>query len=360
MGRMKHKPSTSNFAVAVLAFEIDTQRSEIQLLPAGKFRAKDGRPTNAVHWVINREIAASVIARASLRDNPTVIDYEHQTLTAKDSGQPAPAAGWFKGADLEWREGEGLFATNVTWTTRAQEYIDNGEYRYISAVFPYRKETGEVLDIHMAAITNNPALDGMQELESRAAACFEAPVIDSKEYEMDKLTLALLTALGLNETATEEQALAALTALQSKANKLEATETAVAALKADLEKTATPDPSKFVSIEVVNALRTELATLTAEVNDGKVEALVESGIKSGKLHAAQKQWATDLGKKDIASLTSYLETSQPIAALAAMQTDETDIDDKKGDEKLTDEELAVCTATGLSPEDFLKTKNENQ
>ncbi|HFP6343698.1 TPA: phage protease, partial [Klebsiella pneumoniae] len=72
-------------------------RGVIQLLPAGTFRAGDGRPAECPDgWFIDATIAASLIAAADARQTPYVIDYEHQTLRSAKNGLPAPASGWFK------------------------------------------------------------------------------------------------------------------------------------------------------------------------------------------------------------------------------------------------------------------------
>src|SRR5690606_17995947 len=108
----KQTPKHSVFAIAACVFELQANAAgEIQLLPAGAFRARDGRPEKIPHWFIDGDIAAAVIARAASRKTPLVIDYEHQTLLTEQNGQPAPAAGWFR--EMEWRDGAGLFALNV-------------------------------------------------------------------------------------------------------------------------------------------------------------------------------------------------------------------------------------------------------
>lgn len=133
----------------------------IQLLPAGEFRARDGRPEGIDAWSLDAESAADLIANSAGKVK-TVIDYEHQSLRADDSVQPAPAAGWFKA--MEWREGQGLFATDVEWSDKARQMIQSGEYRYLSPVIAYDQTTGVVGKLISAALTNNPALDGMEEL----------------------------------------------------------------------------------------------------------------------------------------------------------------------------------------------------
>src|SRR5579871_1568223 len=163
----KTKSSPAAIGIAACAFAL-TASKEVQLLPAGKFRATDGRPKDAPHWYIDGPLAEAVIAQVAGLTNSLVIDYEHQSLLAANNGQPAPAAAWFK--SLEWRDGDGLYAIDVEWTARAAAMIEAKEYLYISPVFGYDKKTGAVKSLINAALTNNPALDGMDEVAVQAAA----------------------------------------------------------------------------------------------------------------------------------------------------------------------------------------------
>ncbi len=300
---------------------------EMQLTPAGDFRPSDGRSIPVAHWHIDQAVAGEVIARFAARKNPAVVDYEHQTLHKETNGQPAPAAAWIRG--LVWHEGRGLFGT-VELTARARQAINDLEYLYVSPVFTYDRRTGDVLDIQMAAITNNPAIDGMEPLALRAAATFG---IHIEEPPMNKLLLAVCTALALSATeTTEDQAIAALAAHVKadplgdirKALGVDATADAVAActaLRAKAEAApAEPDPAKFVGIAAFDEVKNQLAALTTKQQADQVDALVESGLADGRLVKPQEQWARDLGKSDIAALTKYLDTAQPIAALTNSQT----------------------------------------
>ena len=87
----------------------------IMVMPAGEIRTK---PHDArAPWRMD-DPAAVVAASAELRaDLP--IDYDHQTDFAKSNGQPAPAAGWIKGLEVE---AEGVFA-RVEWTERAADSL---------------------------------------------------------------------------------------------------------------------------------------------------------------------------------------------------------------------------------------------
>lgn len=195
--------AASRAAVAACSLAL-TASNELQLLPAGIFSARDGRPTDAPGWHIDSTLAHALVEAAQQRGPPYVIDCEHQTLLARQNGLPAPAAGWFN--TVEWREGVGMFATDVQWTDRAKAMIAANEYRYISPVVGYDK-TGAVTALYMAAITNNPAIDGMEEvLLAAASAHFTRTTTNppiTGDFHMDETLLKQLAwLLGLSATCT--------------------------------------------------------------------------------------------------------------------------------------------------------------
>lgn len=130
----------------------------IQATPATDFKPSDGRSIGIPAWQMNAEIARRIIKRHDT-SHPPVIDYEHQTLYKEKNGHPAPAAGWIHG--LQWVEGKGLFVL-AELTSKAKQMIQAGEYRFFSPVLQYNSKTGEVLKILMGALTNNPAIHGME------------------------------------------------------------------------------------------------------------------------------------------------------------------------------------------------------
>lgn len=349
-------------AVAACSFQLpagDASKVSIQLMPAGDFTPWDGRELKPGRWHIDQAVAAAVIERFGARKNPRVLDYEHQTLHKERNGQPAPAAGWITG--LEWREGQGLFGT-VELTARARKAINDGEYKFVSPVFSYDQATGNALDVRMAALTNEPGIDGMDPVALQAAA---TALFSQEEPPMNKLLLAVCTALALNASATtEDQAVAALDA-HFKADPLaEIRKTLGVDDKADATAICTAitargttdvDPAKFVPVSVVESLKTDLAALTAKVQGADVDALVAAGLADGRLLKAQEEWARGLGKKDVAALSAYLDSAVAIAALTRTQTEgkKPVVDEANG---LTADELAVCSATGLDPKDFAAAK----
>jgi phage I-like protein len=267
--------------------------SEIQLTPSGTFKAKDGRPHGLDGWQVNAQNSKNVTSLANNQTDKFVIDYEHQTLYAKQNGQPAPAAGWF--GSVEYREGLGLFATNVEWTGKAALAIQNKEYRYISPVISYDNKTGNVQKIHMAALVNNPALDGMKDLTALAEQHFSTP----QEPIMDK-----------------DKEIAELKAQISDLKKqLDESKS-----KAACADTQTVDLSQYMPITQAKALQDELTALATQVKDKEVAEIIEAALKDGRLLATQKDWANELGKSNLSSLKTFVSQAQPVAALSGMQT----------------------------------------
>ena len=296
-------------ALAACLTELPAAGGEVQLLPPGPFRAVDGRPTDAPHWVLPPERAAALRAEVAARRTPRVIDYEHQTLHAEHNGQPAPAAGWFH--QVASRDG-GLYALAVEWTERAKALIAAREYRYISPVFTYEPGSGEIVDVLHAALTNTPALDGLAAVSARYQSLH-------REITMT-LSPALRAALALPDDADEAAALAAIAALQTPALAPEAD--AVAAARA-----AAPDPARYAPVaaltaaqDALNAARSELAALKAAQIEGELEALVQAALADGRLLPALLDWARALGRQDLAALRVYLDHAHPVAALTGMQT----------------------------------------
>lgn len=367
-GSMKKKHLTPiAFAIAACSYDLpvpaaDTNEIILQLTPAGKFQPADGRPMSVPHWHIDQAIATKVIDRFNARNQPVVIDYEHQTLRKEENGQPAPAAAWMR--ELMWQEGKGLFA-RVELTTKARAAIEEKEYLYVSPVFRYAPN-GDVTEMEMAALTNTPALHGMQALELRAAATFGYQS-DDEEQPMNKLLAAIIAGLALQANATEDEAVAALNAHLAKdpfknlrdllGLKATASETELVAACTSL-KTKNPDPAKFVPVDLMTDMQGQIAVLTKKLearDSAEMEVSIQTALKDGRLLPVQEAWARDLGKKDVAALNSFLSTAQPLAALNSSQTHGKApvADEKTG---LTADELAVCSQMGIDPEAFKKNK----
>jgi phage I-like protein len=362
MKTKKPTPTRSALALAACHFQLAAPAADrtlwLQATPDGLFRPADGREMPVAAWRIDQAVASKVIERFRARRTPPVVDYEHQTLHKEQNGQPAPAAGWMR--DIEYRAGEGLFI-QVELTARAADLLTAGEYRYFSPVFMFDPVTGDVLDMLMGAITNNPAIDGMQALALQAAATFGLPT--TEEPIVNELLKAVIAALGLAETATEEEAIAALKSMTGEQAALCAQlgiaagskHSAMLAACTGLKAAAKPDPAKFVPVEAFTSVQNQLAALTARVDGDAAERLIQDGLADGRILPAMEGWARDLAKSDMAALSKYLEQAAPIAALTKTQTGGQP-PAGGGEGALSAEEMAVCSRMGLTPEQFKAAK----
>ncbi|HBC7419275.1 TPA: phage protease [Serratia marcescens] len=356
--------------IAYCSQEITGTGNEFMLFPAGEFRAIDGRPAECKSWVMNAALAQQLIAQAKARNVDYVTDYEHQTLRAKENGQPAPASGWFH--DLEWREGVGLFAVNVTWTAAAAAMIAGQEYRYISPVFTYDKH-GNVTGLLHAALTNTPALDDMEAVLLAAASLLMG--VSTEETPMDDLLERLQWLLNLPVGANAADVIAQLDKIKSQLGEaaagfsLEAhllqSASSITALSQRIDalskQAPTVDLSQYVPVSVLNEtvddLRGQIAALSSQQQGDELETLITAALSDGRIVGkGMESWLRDLGKTNPAAAKSYLDTAKPIAALTQMQTTVTTVrrepDSEDTPSNLDADVLAVCSqfsSFGIDP-----------
>nr|DAM30276.1 MAG TPA: hypothetical protein [Caudoviricetes sp.] len=337
---------TSSIAARVLTDAGGPAPGRIQLFPAGEFSARDGRPgtlkgVKVKAWTITPIIAAAVIARWQQRETPLVVDYEHQTINAAENGKPAPAAGWIESLEAG---PDGLYAT-VKWTDAARAFIQADEYRYISPVFSFDPETGAVLELKSAALTNYPALDGMDAVAART----------KDDSPMKKETLeALRQFFGLVADADEDAALAALKA-QGEGQTLTAMLTAA--------KETAPDPAQYVPAAMLAAAQEKNAALAAKVKELEGEstlaaltAEIDAALADGRLPKACEAWAKATAKTNPEAIKGYIASAVPVAALTSTQTGGTSPAGTPHTAALTDEEKYACAQLGMSEAEFLEAK----
>ncbi len=366
------RPTT--LGLAVLDAQLTQQEDGwYQLLPVGPFKARDGRPFDVPggHWQLDKTIATTLINRAKALGQDILIDYDHQTLNVEKTGKEAPAAGWYNGDEIEWREGQGLFI-KPRWTERAAALVAAKEYRFLSAVFPYDAQ-GRPLELRMTAITNDPGVVGMQALAALSAQLIQPgqPATPAhavhKETPMNELLKKLLAKLGIELTGdpTDEQLQKALTeidSLQASAKKAPELEAALSAEKASLAALkAQPggqvDLAQFVPVATYNALVTQVASLTAQVDTTDAATLIKEARTAGKVVAAEEEYLTAYAaQKGVAALKALLEPRPAIAALTASQTAAVTLPEKKGDAVLSAEDKYAADQLGISHEDFAKAK----
>lgn len=352
-----------NVALAICSLLVGSDGA-VQLFPAGQFDAPRGALKGSGPWYLDDVSAAALIERVQSRKNDIVFDYEHQTLLAAKNGQPAPAAGWGKPAALSWVPGKGLMLSKPEWTPKASEFIKNKEYKYISPVFTYDSKTGHILDLLHVALTNSPAIDGMDDV---LAAASLLPQPNQEDASMNE---ELLKLLGLKKDASEDDAVAALTTAVSQVNNLlkalgvkdaeglaalSSIGDQVTALKKQADDAdeaiaaataATPDSA----MTVIKEQGEQIAALTARLDGNEKDELIAAAKAEGKLTPSMETWAKE---QDVDLLKSYFKSATPIAALTRKQTETQQVDDD-GNPVLSEAQLAVCTQMGIDQAEYAK------
>ncbi|MGA5655256.1 phage protease [Rahnella contaminans] len=338
-----------------------------QLLPAGKFSARDGRPYDVPggQWLMDEFAFQLITDRLKRLNQPVLIDYDHQTLYATENGQQAKAAGWVQPDGFKFDAKNGLLI-RPDMTDPAQALIDSKEYKYLSAVINYDQDTGRVYEVRMIAITNDPAIVGLKELAALSAR-INTPNPTTEIIPVTEEMKKLLGLLGITvedgKTLTAEQGAAALSAvqvLQTSAGTVAGLQQQVTALSAQ-PGGGIPDPSKYVPVAVVDGLTQQLAALSADKNGGDIGGIIEKARAEGRVFEAEVDWLKNYGKtQGVAALSAYVEKRPAIPGLTTTQSSE--LPDKKdaNSAALSADDLAVIRVTGISQEDFIKARQQEQ
>lgn len=342
----------SKHLVLVCTSEVNGVPSKVKILPFGNVKSQKG------DFTVDDESFKSIKNHFKSRGLDVVIDYEHQTL----EDVQAPAGGWIK--DVE-KEGDAIVA-KVEWTPKAEEYLKNKEYKYLSPVVLVRKADNKAVVLHSVALTNTPAIDNMYPIVNS---------IDLKQYEnegekkMDLKELAKL--LGLPEEATEDDVKKALAKAtencqiegaepnnmeeeQLKAQPEEEKQTEVVANKTILSLLGIKEDAKT---EDVAATLMALKNTAAEVKAIKEKlakeessTLVMTALKAGKITSAQKEWAEEYALKDPKGFTAFTEKAPRVVPVEK-------INYRKDTEKSNIEDETTMKALkqlGVSEEDVKK------
>jgi phage I-like protein len=272
------------------------------------------------------------------------IDENHATDLAAPKGGAAPAFGWMKNLCAD---ASGAICADVEWTERGREALAKKEYRFISPVFLFN-EKSEINCILRAALTNSPNLL-LPALNSEQSS-YEGPEKNIiKESFMD--LKALCAALGLPETATEAEALAAVKSLNaSKAAASAQTDTS----RVDLTAYA---PRADLNAMETRALAAEkqLAELNAAQLKKNAEAAVDEAIKNRKIAPASRAEYLALCSTQ-AGLESFkkIAAASPAIISAETQAPESAPPAAGSGTALNAEDVSVRKALGYSEEEIKK------
>ncbi len=287
-------------------------------------------------YSFDQESAMKVMAAAADYGNRLTIDYEHQALS--DPPVRAPAAGNFK---LEMRA-DGLYAVDIKWTPDAQKHLRDKEYLYYSPAF-LSDDDGKPERLLNVALTNLPATKHMNALVAAS--------IHVEETSMKTVLLAL----NLKDSASEAEALSAVTAMRVGTD--------------DLVK-LTGKPTVAEAAVVISAwkqsaaeteqLRADLTKLNAETLAREFDTVLSQATKDGKIPPAadDKRRVFALGLKSNANavvlLRAYCDALPAVVGASAPA-----VEPKPADASavvLTDDDKRIAKRMGVSLKDLAATK----
>ena len=235
----------------------------VELIPAGSpVVGRDGRS-----WKNDDPYGVVEAFAANGADLP--VDIEHATEHKARKGDPAPAVGWIK--DVEVREGGSTWG-RTEWTTTGRRMIENGEYRYLSPVFNYDRQTNKIARLFSAGLTNQPNLR-LKSLNQ------QNPDTDSGGNHMT-VPLAICTALGVSADVTEQQAVATIKQLTDDKEKA-----LNSAQNPSLEKFV-PRADHDVALNRAQQAEQKLAAHEQAARNEKIETALNAALNNGTITPA--------------------------------------------------------------------------
>lgn len=324
----------------------------VQLFPLGRFSTNDGRSFELKN--------ADKVITASAANLPAPIDYDHGAERPADATLNSRAAAWMTELSAHGPNGEDGLWAKVDWTPAGGKAVADKEYRFLSPSFMHSKDGNVVTNVFRAALTNTAALRG----QIKALASTQPENSMLKKYA---------AALGLAETATEDDVLAAITAMRTGQTALCA-QVKSFALAAGLAADKVGDGSKLGETEAsaicaklktpaadtglqkqVDDLQLKVATLTQASAGSTATTKVEAAITAGKITPAQKDWAIGYCTREPVEFDKYVAAAPVIlkdGRLARQSAGESDA--------LNEEELAICAQLKLDPKDFKAEKAKRE
>jgi phage I-like protein len=331
----------------------------LRLLPLGEVNLVDGRPS----FEVDPESLADMVKAFGARGTDLVIDYEHQSLT----GGQAPAAGWIK--DLEVRE-DGLWA-QVEWTSQAEGYLKQREYRYFSPVLRLDPATRRPQEIMNVALTNIPAIQGLSPLVAKWGGEALAAMTSQGKPGSEPEETAASPGASDRETYKEKihwaEELRARLGLEPEAPESALWQCTVEHFRDLVQDLGLPAEATFSQVKggldalkagnaQLAALQEELAALKDRLSEETALRAVEEAILAGKLSPAQRDWALSYCRQDPDSFQTYVDQAPRVVPVGErLNLGE---ERHREDQGLTPEELAICRAMNLTPEAYSQAKVE--
>ena len=325
MGDDQQRSASEMDVVSLRSAELETGAAPTRILiaPWGDVESTQG------HFVVDGQAVAATIEQFREHGTDIPIDFEHQTLGGSYASPDglAPAAGWIK--DLIGIESVGLMA-DVEWTELGLEHLQKRQYRYLSPVALIRKSDRRLVGLHSAALTNKPAIVGMEALVNRE---------DSSEAHDCGVPLAACCQCD-RDGASEEHGRTSHPWQPGEDSPNQTVQIAQAPDKSGFSRRAGTCGSldqtleeesmvetleklrKQLDLDQINGARQVLvaasrriAELEQREEDKGAEARVSEAMAAGKLTEAQREWALKLALSDAQSFDDWSAAAPMVVSL---------------------------------------------
>lgn len=306
----------------------------------------------------------TLLAAFDAMGGPVPLDYEHQLDDGQVRSGPVPAAGDY--LSMRYDPATGMRAT-VAWTDTCASLIRERAYRRFSPAFEVIPDDpknpdgpGEVVAIFGGSVVQRPAFGtALQFASQQVDSPVDTPVAtQGTKPNSEPISMKELFAkLGLAETASEADAIAAVSALQASAAEVTAVATELAAEAATsaaivtaAQKKFTVDMTAYVAKTAHDAVVAELASLKSANADAAIEAEIKSTESTGvTLTVEQRAAFKAIGQTSLATLKTALAALKP--QIRAEAKDPTKVVTASADDKtfgLTPEQQADARRAGVS------------
>lgn len=262
---------------------------------------RDGwNDTTKGRFLLDADSAALILRSFAEHGVELAMDFDHGTFAPAGSKRDVPG---YIGA-LEYRAGDGLYATRVRWTDVGLKAITPGrdelgrstlpEYRYLSPAILFDPESRRITSIEPVALVTWPATKNSIPIVLTATGA----AIDTETTTMNP---QLFTLLGLAATATENDLLGAAARLTRERDDAVADRARAEASLRALES------------ERDAALR-QMHESRASLDQRERHALIEQGRRERKLTPALEAL---LAGESVERIRAFLGAAPVVAALAA-------------------------------------------
>ncbi|WP_395737423.1 phage protease [Prosthecobacter sp.] len=239
------------------------------------------------------------------------VDFEHSSVPGSPTykGEPVKVAGYGK---LELVPNEGIYLLMSSWTPEGKEFAAGGHYGDLSPVVKCN-EKDEVIGLHSVALCRHGATPGLVFLSATAPGKSEATppsaTHPSNTMKPEDFQKALAKALGLPDTASAEDILAALTA------KLEAKDAATDKAESGDMKALSASLAEIKGLlkqqsDTIKAQDERIKLLSSGVDNSERATILREAAAAGK--QVPPSAAKNLGVADLKLLCAELPVTVPV------------------------------------------------